>query len=243
MVSYIFTTHLHILFNQKIALRVFAEQMPDTPRKVAEEGAAAPGSWLRTRHVLFLSVLAGVVYASAVASFHVTQYQLHDTVGLVREQHATLVGRLSAESVRNQSAHGTCEGVLEQVDKFADTELPTLETPVISLSIIFVGCVTIGLFFFEEFNVALNKEKVTFTAGELIGYRLDHHFSASQLAKPVLLLAVTFVLILTSTLALALVSGESLSAAMWRSWTFGERCWMCLPCMHAMSTETDTERH
>ena len=48
------------------------------------------------------------------------------------------------------------------------------------------------------------------------------HFSATKMAKPLLLFAVTFVLILSSTIGFALVSGEDISSAMWRSWTYGK---------------------
>ena len=64
------------------------------------------------------------------------------------------------------------------------------------------------------------SNQMSFTTSEMVSYRLDYHFSASKLAKPTLLFAVTFILILVSTIGFALVSGESFAAAMWRSWTY-----------------------
>ena len=65
----------------------------------------------------------------------------------------------------------------------------------------------------------ITSNHMSFTTSEMVSYRLDYHFSASKLAKPTLLFAVTFILILVSTIGFALVSGESFAAAMWRSWT------------------------
>ena len=66
----------------------------------------------------------------------------------------------------------------------------------------------------------ITSNHMSFTTSEMVSYRLDYHFSASKLAKPTLLFAVTFILILVSTIGFALVSGESFAAAMWRSWTY-----------------------
>ena len=55
----------------------------------------------------------------------------------------------------------------------------------------------------------ITSNHMSFTTSEMVSYRLDYHFSASKLAKPTLLFAVTFILILVSTIGFALVSGES----------------------------------
>jgi hypothetical protein len=53
------------------------------------------------------------------------------------------------------------------------------------------------MFFFQEYNVAMKKKasnkNIAFTIGELVGYRLDYHFSSSKMAKPLLFFAITFV--------------------------------------------------
>ena len=94
------------------------------------------------------------------------------------------------------------------------------EVPVLTLLIMLAGFAIIGAFLFKEYQIALSKQASTHTAlSELIAYRLDYHFSASKAAKPLLLLAITFILIVLSTIGCALV-GENFGAAMWASWLY-----------------------
>ena len=95
-----------------------------------------------------------------------------------------------------------------------------ISVPMIPLSIMLVGFVVLGCFLFREYNIAVNKQASTHTTlPELVAYRLDYHFSASKAAKPLLLLAISFVLIVLSTFGCAFV-GEDLGAAMWASWLY-----------------------
>jgi hypothetical protein len=52
-----------------------------------------------------------------------------------------------------------------------------------------------------------------------VASRLDAHFAASKLAKPLLLLAVTFLLIVLSAFGCMLM-GADLGEGLWQSWLF-----------------------
>jgi len=169
--------------------------------------------------IMLGSVIAAVGYAGMVASYYLAQQQLKDRLKIVQEQHEKFV-----ELQSKLGENGTCQGVLDSVMAHSDDEASGGAIPVLSILIMFVGCVLLGVFFFQEYNVAMKKKSanknIVFTLGELVGYRLDYHFSSTKMAKPLLLFAVTFVLILSSTIGFALVSGEEIGTAMWRSWTY-----------------------
>jgi hypothetical protein len=171
--------------------------------------------------IMLGSVIAAVGYAGMVASYYLAQQQLRDKLKIVQEQHEKFV-----ELHTKLGENGTCQGVLDSVMANTTVESSQGGMPILSILIMFVGCVLLGVFFFQEYNVAMKKKSsnknIAFTFGELVGYRLDYHFSSSKMAKPLLLFAVTFVLILSSTIGFALVSGEDIAAAMWRSWTYGK---------------------
>lgn len=170
--------------------------------------------------IMLGSVIAAVGYAGMIASYYLAQQQLKDKLKIVQEQHEKFV-----ELHSKLGEDGTCQGVLDSVMAHSNDEASGGAMPVLSILIMFVGCVLLGVFFFQEYNVAMKKKSanknIVFTLGELVGYRLDYHFSSSKMAKPLLLFAVTFVLILASTIGFALVSGEEIGTAMWRSWTYG----------------------
>lgn len=88
------------------------------------------------------------------------------------------------------------------------------------------GCAVLLVFLSQEYSVAKQKRsgdsKITFTWGEIVGYRLDFHFSTNQMAKPVMLCAVSFILILLSTVGFVIATGEELGASFWRAWTYGK---------------------
>ena len=102
---------------------------------------------------------------------------------------------------------------------------PILEEgfPFCSLSILLIGCGYIINIVFAEYKVYCNTSSSvggTITFGEYLLCRLDHYFSSSQWAKPLLLLSVTFILIVVAALIHMLVLGDSLSSAMWKTWTY-----------------------
>ena len=170
--------------------------------------------------VMLGSVVAAVGYAGMVTSYYLAQQQLKDKLRIVQEQHEKFV-----DLHTKLGENGTCQGVLDSVMQYTEVESSQDGTPIISILIMLVGCILLGVFFFQEYNVAMKKKasnrNIAFTFGELVGYRLDYHFSSSKMAKPLLLFAITFVLILSSTIGFALVSGEDVASAMWRSWTYG----------------------
>ena len=169
------------------------------------------------------SIVATVGYAGMVTSYYLTQQQLKDKLKIVQEQHEKFV-----ELHTKLGATGTCQGALDSIMRSTEVESAQGGMPIISILIMLVGCILLGMFFFQEYNVAMKKKasnkNIAFTIGELVGYRLDYHFSSSKMAKPLLLFAITFVLILSSTIGVTLVSGEDISSAMWRSWTYGTYC-------------------
>ena len=106
--------------------------------------------------------------------------QLKDKLKIVHEQHERFV-----ELHTKLGENGTCQGVLDSLMMHNDDQA-TGGMPIMSLLIMFSGCVLLGVFFFQEYQVAMKKksanEQMTFTFGELVGYRLDYHFSASKMA-------------------------------------------------------------
>ncbi len=98
--------------------------------------------------------------------------------------------------------------------------------PWVSGTVLFVGCgflLKLILTEIEIFTKKLSSESEVQTnipLGEFLQYRLDYYFSATQWAKPLLLLGVTFILILVSSIILMLLLGDSLAAAMWKAWTY-----------------------
>ena len=170
--------------------------------------------------VMLGSVVAAVGYAGMVTSYYLAQQQLKEKLRIVQEQHEKFV-----DLHTKLGENGTCQGVLDSVMQYAEVESSQDGIPIVSILIMLVGCILLGVFFFQEYNVAMKKKassrNIAFTFGELVGYRLDYHFSSSKMAKPLLLFAITFVLILSSTIGFALVSGEDIASSMWRSWTYG----------------------
>lgn len=89
--------------------------------------------------------------------------------------------------------------------------------------VIMAGSWFIFDFLFSEYRLASKKSKnkeVRFTWSEQFHYRLDYYLSTSPLAKLVLLLSGTFLLITFGAALLALVSGHSISSSTWVAWTY-----------------------
>ena len=140
----------------------------------------------------------------------------------------SLLGNLRGEP--NLKEGRECSNKLGQADRAdKDTSTDTNDSvlaQVASIGIILSGCLILGGFALQEYKIAVDKINsssggYTCTVGDIVSYRLDYYFSSSKSAKPLLLLAVTFVLIVTSAVGFAFVSGEGLSSALWRSWTYG----------------------
>jgi len=121
--------------------------------------------------IMLGSVVAAVGYAGMVSSYYLAQMQLKEKLKIVHEQHEKFV-TLHTKLGEN----GTCQGVLDSL--MPDDDQAAGGMPIMSLTIMFLGCVLLGIFFFQEYNVAMKKkssnQQLTFTFSELVGYRLDY---------------------------------------------------------------------
>jgi len=87
------------------------------------------------------------------------------------------------------------------------------------------GSFLIARFLLSEY--ALGKRKhdnsrgtLNFTWHDQFHYRLDYYLSQSQWAKPILLFAGTFLLVVCGSIALTLATGIPIYASCWISWTY-----------------------
>jgi hypothetical protein len=161
------------------------------------------------------------------------------------EQQKQLMAEQSALLERlenlNLTASFTSDG--EQQCKNNSTSEPETDPddegfPWVSGTVLLVGCgflLKLTHTEIEIFTKKLSHESEVQTnipLGEFLQYRLDYYFSATQWAKPLLLLGVTFILILISSIILMMLLGDSLAAAMWKAWTYvadpGDECLLVL---------------
>ena len=73
---------------------------------------------------------------------------------------------------------------------------------------------------YEGVKKSYMREGSRFTWKEVVGYRLDDYLSNYPLAKPLLLLNSTFLIILFGSIVLAVTQGQGVANALWTSWTF-----------------------
>jgi ion channel POLLUX/CASTOR len=93
----------------------------------------------------------------------------------------------------------------------------------IPFAITLIGSVSIFRFLAYEVNVTTKKMRAArenFTLFEILQYRMDHYFSNHDSAKSILLMSITFILIVTTTATLYLVTGEDIGVCMWNAWTY-----------------------
>eukprot|EP00286_Rhodomonas_abbreviata_P025993 CAMPEP_0181292280 /NCGR_PEP_ID=MMETSP1101-20121128/2421_1 /TAXON_ID=46948 /ORGANISM="Rhodomonas abbreviata, Strain Caron Lab Isolate" /LENGTH=789 /DNA_ID=CAMNT_0023396737 /DNA_START=350 /DNA_END=2721 /DNA_ORIENTATION=+ len=118
--------------------------------------------------------------------------------------------------------------VLQTQPPPSDIEEKPQDFPVIGLLIVGTGGFLLSNLMWKEYSLYSSKSEyatecggdMKFTFSEFVQYRLDHYFSQSKLAKPILLLGVTFIVILTSSAFMCLSGDHDLSLAMWKSWTY-----------------------
>ena len=90
----------------------------------------------------------------------------------------------------------------------------------LTIVVLFAGGSLLSYFLVTELGDARRKSTVAHTTLlEAVASRLDAHFAASKLAKPLLLLAVTFLLIVLSAFGCMLM-GADLGEGLWQSWLF-----------------------
>ena len=104
------------------------------------------------------------------------------------------------------------------------------EFPVLTLSLVLFGCFSIVAVAFREWTNFNTQRAIADEASDnkdywtklavFLQYRLDFFLSVSPLSKPIFLLTLSFVIILISSLALVLFTGEEFSAAFWLAWTY-----------------------
>jgi hypothetical protein len=146
---------------------------------------------------------------------------------LMAEQNA-LLKRLEsldlATAVADNSLRQQCNAT-QQPESDDDDE----GFPFVSLSVLLVGCGCLFKLLHTEIGIYSQKKssesevvevQTNIPISEFLQYRLDYYFSATQWAKPLLLLGITFILILVSTVILMVLLGDSLAAAMWKAWTY-----------------------
>lgn len=112
------------------------------------------------------------------------------------------------------------------------TELLESYTSLVLYGLFVILATAITLFLSSEILLMMRKRR-SMSAGsgngkgimgkagysEILQYRLDHYFSASKWAKPMLLLSFTFILIVVGALSLAALNGDIFNAA-WVTWTY-----------------------
>ena len=104
-----------------------------------------------------------------------------------------------------------------------DSNGPTSALSWLPITFIFFGAVVLGNFFAQEIKIARSKLKAgreNFSVSEILLYRADYYFSKHDSAKSMLLMGITFILIISTTLILYLVTGEEVSVCMWNAWTY-----------------------
>jgi ion channel POLLUX/CASTOR len=89
--------------------------------------------------------------------------------------------------------------------------------------VIILGAAVIFKFLASEFKIARSKVKSgreNFSLSEILHYRADYYFSKHDSAKSLLLMGITFILMVSTTMVLYIVTGEDVSVCMWRAWTY-----------------------
>ena len=100
------------------------------------------------------------------------------------------------------------------------------EFPYISITVLVTGCSCLLRLIIIEYRnysgktVGTNQNAARISINEFLQYRLDYYFTASQWAKPILLLSLSFILILQASIVSMMLVGDDLSTAMWKSWTY-----------------------
>jgi len=87
------------------------------------------------------------------------------------------------------------------------------------------GSFLIARFLLSEYTLGKRKRDnsrgtLNFTWSDQIHYRLDYYLSQGQWAKPILLLAGTFLLVFCGSIGLTAATGIPISASTWISWTY-----------------------
>lgn len=143
---------------------------------------------------------------------------------LMAEQN-TLLKRLESLNIANAVADSS---IRQQCNASQEPETDPDDEgfPFVSLSVLLVGCGCLFKLIHTEISIYSAKKtdesevQSNISIAEFLQYRLDYYFSATQWAKPLLLLGVTFILILISSVILMILLGDSLAAAMWKAWTY-----------------------
>jgi hypothetical protein len=192
---------------------------------VATDDAASGGVKLGT------PVLSGDAHHASLDATKVAHQLIEQQKQLMAEQTALLARlenlNLTAASIPDDEQQ--CKRPSEP-----ETDPDDEGFPWVSGTVLMVGCgflVKLTLTEIEIFTRKLSHEsevQSSIPLGEFLQYRLDYYFSATQWAKPLLLLGVTFILILISSIILMMLLGDSLAAAMWKAWTYvadpGDSC-------------------
>ncbi len=118
--------------------------------------------------------------------------------------------------------------------------------PYISALVVFTGCISIVMLIIKELKnfkesrsqssiqrneseAETESEEVTkavieetslwIQLGEFLQYRVDTYFSESQIAKPALLLVLSFIIIFISSISM-MILGDDFGVSFWRAWTY-----------------------
>jgi hypothetical protein len=182
-------------------------------------------------------VEAESVNSSAVKTGNVLSHAHHSSMDANKvahqliEQQKQLMAEQSALLARLENLNLTTAFLSDGEQQCNRTSEPETDPddegfPWVSGTVLLVGCgflLKLTLTEIEIFTTKLSNESEVQTSiplGEFLQYRLDYYFSATQWAKPLLLLGVTFILILVSSIVLMMLLGDSLAAAMWKAWTY-----------------------
>ena len=208
-----------------MALVVDDDPKPSRSNGHSPTRKAKGSSWLslspkaRREQLANVCIFGAWALVSMAASYYWAQKRFKDRMRALEEEYERF---LVLRDLVEEGEGRTCQSALETFVKGGAKGDAEDDGFSFSLLIIGVGCFTLGRFLIRECQVALqkrSKNRFKHTLSDLVSYRLDCFFSSSKLAKPLLLLAVTFLLILVSTVGLTVTTGDGLSTSMWRSWT------------------------
>jgi hypothetical protein len=138
----------------------------------------------------------------------------------VDQENAAVFAFMQSVVDQCQQSLTTCEssGLLAGIASIGEDGFPYF-----TLAVLMLGCGCILNLFYKEYivycKIASSFERST-SVGEYLLSRLDFYFSSSQWARPLLLLTITFILIVVAAIVHMIILGDSVSAAMWKAWTY-----------------------
>jgi len=176
-----------------------------------------------------VTVVVCLCYLIIISSYYNAHLRLSQKLQNIQEEHMSLL-KLHACMKGGDDQQGPCLAIDPGQCSGGEKEPEPMseDFPVIGAIIIATGCFLLSSICYKEVILYRKKAEFTkesgaemqFTFREFVQYRLDHYFSSTKLAKPVLLLGITFLVIVTSSVFMWMPGDTDLSGAMWKSWTY-----------------------